>query len=239
MKYNKKSMNSIFKNKYFLYFIFIIAFFNLLGYLGSKNYKAIVCFGLITFLTTFITKNLAIVLSVAIITTIIITPFLSLVKEGMDNIKTDDKKKDKNTKNNESTENNNMSSNINTSNEEENEVENEIEELVENVESLDTLNKGINGGSKKTNNYVDLASTLEESYDNLNNMLGSGGINKLTDDTKKLMEQQGKLYKNMEAMTPLVSSAKKMLESFDMNQFNDIIKSASSFGINVNQKPKT
>jgi uncharacterized membrane protein YciS (DUF1049 family) len=232
MKYNKKSMNSIFKNKYFLYFIFIIAFFNLLGYLGSKNYKAIVCFGLITFLTTFITKNMAIVLSVAIIATIIITPFLSLVKEGMDNIKTDDK--DKNKKNKESIENKDTSSNINTY-VQENEQENEVE----NVESLDTLNKGINGGSKKTNNYVDLASTLEESYDNLNNMLGSGGINKLTDDTKKLMDQQGKLYKNMEAMTPLVSSAKKMLESFDMNQFNDIIKSASSFGINVNQKPKT
>lgn len=232
MKYNKKSMNSIFKNKYFLYFIFIIAFFNLLGYLGSKNYKAIVCFGLITFLTTFITKNMAIVLSVAIIATIIITPFLSLVKEGMDNIKTDDK--DKNKKNKESIENKDTSSNI-TTYVQENEQENEVE----NVESLDTLNKGINGGSKKTNNYVDLASTLEESYDNLNNMLGSGGINKLTDDTKKLMDQQGKLYKNMEAMTPLVSSAKKMLESFDMNQFNDIIKSASSFGINVNQKPKT
>lgn len=235
MKYNKKSMNSIFKNKYFLYFIFIIAFFNLLGYLGSKNYKAIVCFGLITFLTTFITKNMSIVLLVAIIITVIVTPFLSLVKEGMDNIKTDDKKKDKN---NESKENNNMSSNINIYDGEKNE-ENGVENEVENVESLDTLNKGISGGSKKTNNYVDLASTLEESYDNLNNMLGSGGINKLTDDTKKLMEQQGKLYKNMEAMTPLVSSAKKMLESFDMSQFNDIIKSASSFGINVNQKPKT
>jgi len=235
MKYNKKSMNSIFKNKYFLYFIFIIAFFNLLGYLGSKNYKAIVCFGLITFLTTFITKNMSIVLLVAIIITVIVTPFLSLVKEGMDNIKTDDKKKDKN---NESKENNNMSSNLDTYDGEKNQ-ENGIENEVENVESLDTLNKGISGGSKKTNNYVDLASTLEESYDNLNNMLGSGGINKLTDDTKKLMEQQGKLYKNMEAMTPLVSSAKKMLESFDMSQFNDIIKSASSFGINVNQKPKT
>jgi uncharacterized membrane protein YciS (DUF1049 family) len=231
----KKSANNIFKNKYFLYFIFIIAFFNLLGYLGSNNYKAIICFGLITFGTTFITKNMAIVLSVSIIFTIILTPFLNLVKEGMDNIKTntdtDTDKKDKNKKKNEKKEKDNtdtgMMTTIDTGNE---------ESLVENVESLDTLNKGISGGSKKTNNYIDLASTLEESYDNLNNMLGSDGINKLTDDTKKLMEQQGELYKNMEAMTPLVSSAKKMLESFDMSQFNDILKSASSFGINTNKK---
>jgi hypothetical protein len=65
-------------------------------------------------------------------------------------------------------------------------------------------------------------------------MLGNDGINKLTEDTKKLMEQQTELYKNMEAMTPLVSSAQKMLESFDMDSINKMMNMAG--GLNIGTK---
>jgi hypothetical protein len=223
MKHHKNSLlRNILKNKYFLYFIFIVSFFNILGYIASKNYKAILCFIIVAFITTYFNKNMAIVLTIAVITTIILSPLFGFIKEGLENNNNKENKKQQNNDDKQIT----ITDTENVIKDEPKQDESEVQ----NTESLDTLNKGITGGSKKVNNsHIDLAATLEESYDNLNNMLGSEGINKLTEDTKKLMEQQSKLYKNMEAMTPLVGSAKKMLESFDMSKFNDILKSATSF----------
>jgi hypothetical protein len=229
MKMNKNSVKDLIHNKYLLYFVFIISFFNILGYLSTNNYEAFVLFCFIAFLTNLITKNMTIVLISSIFFTAILSPLIILkktavsTKEGLDTLKKD-KKND-----NDLIEKTNLeTANHNTMN------EGEQEEVVQNTESLDTLNKGIKGGSKKSGNYIDLASTLEESYDNLSNMLGNDGINKLTEDTKKLMNQQTELYKNMEAMTPLVGAAQKMLESFDMDSINKMMNMAG--GLNIGTK---
>jgi len=229
MKMNKNSVKDLIHNKYLLYFVFIISFFNVLGYLSTNNYEAFVLFCFIAFLTNLITKNMTIVLISSIFFTAILSPLIILkktavsTKEGLDTLKKD-KKND-----NDLIEKTNLeTANHNTMN------EGEQEEVVQNTESLDTLNKGIKGGSKKSGNYIDLASTLEESYDNLSNMLGNDGINKLTEDTKKLMNQQTELYKNMEAMTPLVGAAQKMLESFDMDSINKMMNMAG--GLNIGTK---
>jgi hypothetical protein len=226
---NKNSVKDLIHNKYLLYFVFIISFFNILGYLSTNNYEAFVLFCFIAFLTNLITKNMTIVLISSIFFTAILSPLIILkktavsTKEGLDTLKKD-KKND-----NDLIEKTNLeTANHNTMN------EGEQEEVVQNTESLDTLNKGIKGGSKKSGNYIDLASTLEESYDNLSNMLGNDGINKLTEDTKKLMNQQTELYKNMEAMTPLVGAAQKMLESFDMDSINKMMNMAG--GLNIGTK---
>lgn len=226
---NKNSVKDLIHNKYLLYFVFIISFFNVLGYLSTNNYEAFVLFCFIAFLTNLITKNMTIVLISSIFFTAILSPLIILkktavsTKEGLDTLKKD-KKND-----NDLIEKTNLeTANHNTMN------EGEQEEVVQNTESLDTLNKGIKGGSKKSGNYIDLASTLEESYDNLSNMLGNDGINKLTEDTKKLMNQQTELYKNMEAMTPLVGAAQKMLESFDMDSINKMMNMAG--GLNIGTK---
>lgn len=231
---NKNSVKDLIHNKYLLYFVFIISFFNILGYLSTNNYESFVLFCLIAFLTNLITKNMTIVLISSIFFTAILSPLIILkknvisTKEGLDTLKKDITKYKKN--NNDLIEKTNLeTANHNTMN-----TEGEQEEVVQNTESLDTLNKGIKGGSKKSGNYIDLASTLEESYDNLSNMLGNDGINKLTEDTKKLMNQQSELYKNMEAMTPLVGAAQKMLESFDMDSINKMMNMAG--GLNIGMK---
>ena len=46
----------------------------------------------------------------------------------------------------------------------------------------------------------------------LNKILGSDGIKRLTDDTQGLMKQQMQLAKSMEAMTPLVKGMMPMIE---------------------------
>jgi len=225
---NKNSVKDLIHNKYLLYFVFIISFFNILGYLSTNNYEAFVLFCFVAFLTNLITKNMIIVLVSSIFFTAILSPLIILkknvvsTKEGLDTLKKDKKN------------NNDLIEKTNLETANHNTMNIEGEEVVQNTESLDTLNKGIKGGSKKSGNYIDLASTLEESYDNLSNMLGNDGINKLTEDTKKLMEQQTELYKNMEAMTPLVSSAQKMLESFDMDSINKMMNMAG--GLNIGTK---
>jgi len=238
MKDYKKSLGNILKNKYFLYFVFIIAFFNILGYIGTNNYKALICFILVGFITTRFNKNMAVVLLSAILITAILLPLfhLSSAKEGMKNATStstsSSSKKTNPTKKPTKKEGygNNIAEGVNIETAHGNNFE-EQETKVKNTESLDTLNKGLKGNGKKTSNHIDLAATLEESYDNLNSMLGTEGITNLTNDTKQLMAQQEKLYKNMEAMTPLVNSAKKMLESFDMSKFNDMLGSVSSLGL--------
>ena len=64
-----------------------------------------------------------------------------------------------------------------------------------------------NGGSK-----IDYATTIEDAYDQLNQILGSDGVKSLTTDTQKLMNQQMELAKSMEAMTPLIKGIMPMAE---------------------------
>jgi len=78
------------------------------------------------------------------------------------------------------------------------------------------------GRAKNRNSKIDYATTIEDAYDELNKILGSDGIKRLTNDTQGLMKQQADLAKSMEAMTPLIQSimpmaekAQKMMESMD------------------------
>lgn len=67
-------------------------------------------------------------------------------------------------------------------------------------------------GGKKGTIRLDHAATLEDAYDNIQSVLGSDGINKLTSDTQKLMKQQQQLFNTMNSLTPAVTETMKMLE---------------------------
>jgi len=59
---------------------------------------------------------------------------------------------------------------------------------------------------------IDYAATMEQAYDNLNNMLGEGGMQNLTKDTKGLMDQQKDLMKQLKDFAPLMEQAGGMLD---------------------------
>jgi hypothetical protein len=82
----------------------------------------------------------------------------------------------------------------------------------------------------ENNSRIDYASTLEGAYDNLDKILGSDGINKLTGDTQKLMAQQQKLFDTMQNMAPMLEDAKKMLAGFDMKELGNLAGLATSIG---------
>jgi len=80
------------------------------------------------------------------------------------------------------------------------------------------------------NTRIDYASTLEGAYDNLDKILGSDGINKLTGDTQKLMVQQQKLFDTMQGMLPMINQAKEMMNGIDMSQLNGLADMATNLG---------
>jgi hypothetical protein len=71
-------------------------------------------------------------------------------------------------------------------------------------------------GPDKKGGYIDKAATMEEAYDNLQNMLGSSGMKGLTNDTKNLMKQQKEMMKNMEGMFPMIKEAQSLISGFDI-----------------------
>ena len=64
---------------------------------------------------------------------------------------------------------------------------------------------------------LDYAATIEQSYQNLDSLLGSDSIKQLTGDTQKLMQQQQNLFNTMNQMVPVLEGAKNMLKGFDMS----------------------
>ena len=70
-----------------------------------------------------------------------------------------------------------------------------------------------NGGRTKGKQYkVDYASTVEEAYDNLNQILGSDGIKNLTSDTQNLMKQQVQLAESMKNMAPIIQGMAPLMK---------------------------
>jgi len=61
-------------------------------------------------------------------------------------------------------------------------------------------------------NRIDYASTLEQAYDNIENIIGEDGVRGLTDQTKSLMNQQKQLMDNMKDMGPLLKSAEGFMK---------------------------
>ena len=84
----------------------------------------------------------------------------------------------------------------------------------------------VDGGSTR----IDNATTLEDAYDNLDKILGSDGINKLSNDTQRLMQQQQKLYDTMENMMPMINSAKDMMGGIDMSKLGSLADLAGNLG---------
>ena len=58
---------------------------------------------------------------------------------------------------------------------------------------------------------IDTSGTLEAAYDNLDKLLSSDAINKMSDETQNLAEQQDKLMGNIDKIGPMLTKAETML----------------------------
>jgi hypothetical protein len=64
-----KSLDNLFNNIYFLYFVAFLAVFNVFAYIIMNNFNAIILFILVGYITYLFSKNMAIVLLVALLMT--------------------------------------------------------------------------------------------------------------------------------------------------------------------------
>jgi hypothetical protein len=81
------------------------------------------------------------------------------------------------------------------------------------AQSTGGIQQGFEAGRRKNRgNEIDYATTIEDAYDELNNILGSEGIQRLTDDTQNLMKQQMQLADAMKGLGPVIGNLAPMMK---------------------------
>ena len=195
-------IDRFFSNKYVFYLVVFLSITNLIGYLSLRQYNSLLFFGIVALIVNFFTQNISIILlSAILVTNIFFSPSKAI--ESMKG----------------------SSSEETSSDEEEEEPEDDNEDK-KSKEFKDPLPSESSSSSsknkKKKNNNIDYQSTLEASYDNLQDILGNEGLTNLTKDTQRLISKQTELAKSMENMGPMLKNAKSMLESFDMKNLSGI-----------------
>jgi hypothetical protein len=240
MKLNSAVRNFL-TNKWVLNIVAFLALFNIIGYMVLGNINAILHFIVFAVLVRYFSKNMTIVLGVPLI---IVNLFETrgIMLEGMKN--------------------NNTSTHSKSETDNSQKAQNKIDEIVkrnknkpdpkssqglpmqplENASDNDNVATQSTGGeqqgfepgrSKNRGHAIDYATTVEDAYDELNNILGGDGIQRLTSDTQNLMKQQMQLAKAMESMAPMMKSLAPMVENLkgmmgDSN-VNDMMSLAKKF----------
>ena len=211
---NLKSVNNLLTNKYVLYATLFFAITNVLGYFSMQDFDSIILFILVGFLTSYFSKNMIIILMAAMITTNSIftarktREFMSAM--GMQKTVL-------------------ASSKINKDNITGVELSNKKKALFENMATMSAKStdddKAVGGGDD-----VDYDSTVKESYDSLQKMIGGDGMGNLTKDTMQLMDRQKQLAESMKTLEPMLNNAKDMLKGFDMKNIEGLSKMVQSLG---------
>jgi hypothetical protein len=188
-------MEKLLQNKYVLYLVLFIAITNILGYLAIEDFKSLMVFIAICALASHFSKNMIIILGSAVLGTSIVYAN-SRIREGLQGV-------DKN--------------GINESGE-----SGARASKKEGYPASKKKNKRKKNGDEKEDvsiedfevktPRVDYGATMEIAYDNLNKMLGEGGMKNLTKDTQGLMDQQKQLMQQLKDFAPLMEQAGNMLD---------------------------
>lgn len=213
MKLNS-AMSKFLTNKWVLNIIAFLSLLNVIGYLMIGNLNAVIYFIIFGVLVRYFSKNMTIVLGVPLVLANLLA-IRGNVLEGMEtvtdstnpvtkpNAQNAEEKKNKTLNNASSTTsviNNSAASTISTS------LDNPAQDLGD--------KQGFESGRRKNRGYdIDYATTIEDAYDELNNILGSDGIQRLTSDTQNLMKQQMQLAEAMKGMTPVIKSIEPMVKN--------------------------
>ena len=206
----KTALSKFLTNKLVLNIISLIALFNVLGYMVMGYFNIVILFIAIAILVRYFSKNMIVVLGIPLILINLLSLGKSVSFEGFETKDDKDKTKEIIDKINKKV--NNSNSHLST--------QTPLEPTVDTSEPFEDNSSALN---KKTGNKqghkIDYASTIEEAYDNLNSILGSDGINRLTNDSQRLMKQQAQLAESMAAMGPLMEKMGPML-----NQAKDMME---------------
>ena len=226
----KQTLSKILTNKYVLQAVFILCVFNLFGYIIYGSVESVFYFIIIALIVSYFSQNMIIILSIPLL-------LVNMLSLGKYSTSTNSKKSVEGMENNTSEEDNN----------------NSVDSMIKKVKNKKVTstnppitplqdNSGSNTeesfevGRKYTNNPIDYQSTIEDAYSNLNKILDSDGIQKLTSDTQGLMKQQLQLAEAMKNMAPLMNGmgpllqqAQGLLGSMGEGNINNIAALAKKF----------
>jgi hypothetical protein len=226
MKFSVKKLGKIGKmpnyqkiltNKYILYLVLFLSGMFLFSLLLAKKLNLIILYSLIGYIIWFYNKNMTIVLGLSLILTFIANLGVK-VKEGMENESKDDNNDDDKNKTDDDKDKSDDTSNSTTTQTPSSSSSSSSTNPTPTTSSKD----GMNGMSIGKRNRIDYASTVEDAYDDLSKILGGDGIKRLTGDTQQLLEQQVQLVDAMKNMTPLIETAKGLLNGLNMDGLNGL-----------------
>ena len=202
------TVTSLLTNKWVLNIVSFLALLNVIGYMVMGNFNNVIFFIVLAILVKYFSQNMIIILGVPLI----IVNLLSIKNgsgfmEGFEGDKDKDgDKKKKDTQSDIVKKANDDKSKKNSATLPGTEHPEIDSANVKSDESFEV------GRAKNKTSKIDYASTIADAYDDLNKILGSDGIKRLTTDTQGLMKQQMELAKSMEAMTPLIEGIMPMAE---------------------------
>lgn len=241
MYINKLFNTPFFQNKFVLYGSLLLVLLSILRHISNKNINAVVLMALIGLVMSYFSKNMIIILLTAFATVFVLEMVgMHGVTEGM---KTKEGSTPLNNKEKDEKEEDNVGEKVSKT-ETKPSTKDDADEEAEKPKSEKTTLKstkqgttnkqgmkslspasydgkdeddGENAHKAKEANRIDYASTLEQAYDNIENIIGEDGVRGLTDQTKSLMNQQKELMENMKEMGPLLKSAEGFMEQITGN----------------------
>lgn len=247
------SVSKLLTNRYVLYLVALLALFNVIGYMMMDKTQIVILFVLIGYLMTHFSKNMVIVLLVPLVLVNLLTSGM-MMKEGFSEGATGadrgessrdpnqpmdgDNDKPKPSATPDANNTNAASDAASTSNKTNPIIACKDGEKFNEVEGKCVATDGFSSaGGKKGSSRVDMGSTLEQAYDDLNSVLGSDGIKNLTADTQNLMKQQLHLAEAMKEMGPLMQQAQSMLKTLNIDGLGDLPSLIKKFGVNTTALP--
>jgi hypothetical protein len=184
----QKSFSKFLVNPLALKVVSAIAIINFLGYLILGNTTAVIYFILIGLIVSYFSKNMVLILGVPLL---LVNLFAAgkRTAEGFEKMKKEAATTmDKKTEGDDSTK--------------------------EEVKKEEKKDEPFEVGRKKNKGSynIDYASTVEDAYDELNKIIGSDGIKRLTQDTQGLMKQQLQLTEAMSEMQPMIDQMGPLMD---------------------------
>ena len=225
------SVSKLLTNRYVLYLVAVLALFNVIGYMMMDKTQIVILFILIGYLMTHFSKNMVIVLLVPLVLVNLLTSGM-MMKEGFEKATATSGQTDGTPAQTDETQTPTPAATpapvatTTTTGE------------PTPAEAPPAKKDGFSSaGARKGGSRVDMGSTLEQAYDDLNSVLGSDGIKNLTADTQNLMKQQLHLAEAMKEMGPLMQQAQSMLKTLNIDGLGDLPSLIKKFGVNTNALP--
>jgi hypothetical protein len=254
----KLKLQDLLKNKYVLYAVLFLAITNVLGYLTVRDYRSLTMFASIGVLSTYFSKNMIVNLGVAMLFTNVF--FANNLLEGLknkDDSEEDDEKDTKQPSEGSKEDVDVKESMVNSKKAKKNNTKKRLKECPKG--QVLSAGKCITSTTEKFSQHkipssqpasateseedveigdrIDYAATLEQAYDNLQNILGSKGMSGLTNDTQKLIAQQKSLMGTLNNMAPLLNTAKDTLSGLNMGDLTKGLSNITGMLQNVNGQP--